>query len=137
MMKLALTTLLSWLAGLVVILASLYFVFGSADVSRADVMGFGTISFALTVLMVAIFYLPGLVWLKRRRAGVRPVTLFPLASGLALNLPAFALISYLAGKKFLASEGIIFAVALLVTGASLGLGFVWSQRAKAAAAERA
>jgi hypothetical protein len=133
-MKLVLATLLSWLAGLAVILVLLYFVFGSADVSRADVMGFGTISFGLTVLMVAIFYLPGLMWLKRRRAGASPAALFAAASGLALNLPAFALIAYLAGKKFLVSEGAIFAAALLVTGASFGLGFAWAQRAKVSAA---
>jgi hypothetical protein len=127
-MKLALTVLISWLASLAVIICALYV--GSEPLSRADLFGFGTASLALTVLMIALFYLPGLLLLKRRLAGVKPAAAFPLAAGVALNAPAFLALAYLSGRTMVAEEAKTFALAALLAGVTFGLGFVWSQRAK-------
>ncbi|MCA1630016.1 MAG: hypothetical protein LC774_06715 [Acidobacteria bacterium] len=91
-MKLALSALVSWLASLASIMAS--FVAGGEPFSRADLLGFGTMSLALTILMIALLYLPGLFLLKRRLAGVEPAVIFPLVAGVALNVPAFLLLAY-------------------------------------------
>ncbi|MCA1818005.1 MAG: hypothetical protein LC746_16725 [Acidobacteria bacterium] len=129
-MKLALAALCSWLAALACIVASLYA--AGETPSRADIFGFGTASLALTVLMIALFYLPGLWLLKRRLAGVKPAAVFPLAAGLALNAPAFLALAYVAGRTMVAEEARTFALAALLAGLTFGLGFVWSESAKLA-----
>ena len=129
MMKLALSALVSWLAALLFITASLRA--GGEPLSRADLFGFGTMSLALCVLTDALLYLPGLFLLKRRLAGVQPAVIFPLVAGVALNVPAFLLLSYLSDRTLVPEEAHTFALALLLAGVTFGLGFVWSQRAQA------
>ena len=128
MMRLALAALFSWLAALALILASLGA--NGEPVNRADLFGFGTTSLAMTVLMIALLYLPGLLLLKRRLAGTRPAAVFPLASGVALNAPAFAVLAYVAGRTMVKEEALMLALAALAAGLVFGAGFVWSQRAR-------
>jgi hypothetical protein len=127
-MKLALSALVSWLAGLAIIMASLRA--GGEPLSRADLFGFGTTSLALCALLIALLYLPGLFLLKRRLAGVKPLVIFPLVAGVALNAPAFLLLAYLSDRTLVPEEARAFALAALLAGLTFGLGFVWSQRAK-------
>lgn len=127
-MKLALAALCSWLAALAVILVSLYA--AGEPPSHADLFGFGTISLATTLLMIALFYLPGLWLLERRLAGVKPAAVFPLAAGLALNAPAFLALAYVAGRTMVAEEARTFALAALFAGLTFGLGYVWNVRAR-------
>lgn len=127
-MKLALSGLVSWLAALALILVSLRA--GGERLSRADLVGFGTMSLALCVLVIALLYLPGLFLLKKRLAGVKPAVIFPLVAGVALNVPAFLLLAYLSDRTLVPEEAHAFALALLLAGITFGLGFVWSQRAR-------
>jgi hypothetical protein len=131
-MKLALSGLVSWLAALAVIMASL----GASGepLSRADLVGFGTTSLALTLVTIALLYLPGLFLLKRGLAGVKPAVIFPLVAGVALNVPAFLLLAYLSDRTLVPEEARALALAVLLAGITFGLGFVWSQRAKAPSA---
>jgi hypothetical protein len=131
-MKLALSALVSWLVSLASITAS--FVAGGEPFSRADLFGFGTMSLALTLLMIAILYLPGLFLLKRRLAGVKPAVIFPLVAGVLLNVPAFLLLAYLSDRTLVPQEAHTFALAVMFAGVTFGLGFVWSQRATASPA---
>ena len=127
-MKLALSALVSWLAALLVTVAWL----GASGepLSRADLVGFGTMSLALCVLMIALFYLPGLFLLRRGLAGVKPAVIFPVVAGAVLNAPAFALLAYLSDRTLVPEEARAFALAALLAGVTFGLGFVWSQRGK-------
>ncbi|HEX8162082.1 MAG TPA: hypothetical protein VF538_09430 [Pyrinomonadaceae bacterium] len=126
-MKLALSALVSWLAALLSVMAWL----GASGepVSRADLVGFGTMSLALCAVMIALVYLPGLFLIKRRLAGVRPAVIFPLVAGVALNVPAFLALAYLSDRTLVPEEARAFALAALLAGTTFGLGFVWSQRA--------
>jgi hypothetical protein len=126
-MKLALSALVSWLAGLAIIMASLRA--GGEPLSRADLFGFGSMSLALCFVMIALVYLPGLFLLKRRLAGVEPAVIFPLVAGVALNVPAFLALAYLSDRTLIPEEARAFALAALLAGVTFGLGFVWSQRA--------
>jgi hypothetical protein len=132
MMKLALSALVSWLAALAVIMASLRV--SGEPLSRADIFGFGTTSLALCVLVIALLYLPGLFLLKRRLAGVKPAVIFPLVAGVALNVPAFLSLAYLSDRTLVPEEARALALAVLLAGITFGLGFVWSQRVKVAPA---
>ena len=125
-MKLALSALISWLAALLVTMAWLGV--SGEPISRADLVGFGTMSLALCVLMIALLYLPGLILLKRRLAGVKPAVIFPLVAGVVLNVPAFLILAYLSDRTLVPEEARAFALAVLLAGVTFGLGFVWSQR---------
>jgi hypothetical protein len=131
-MKLALSALASWLIGLASIMAS--FVAGGEPLSRADLFGFGTMSLALTLPMIALLYLPGLFLLKRGLAGVKPAVIFPLVTGVALNVPAFLLLAYLSDRTLVPEEARAFALAALLAGVTFGLGFVWNGRAQVSSA---
>ena len=129
MMKLALSALVSWIAALLFITASLSA--GGEPLSRADLFGFGTMSLALCALMIALLYLPGLFLLKRGLAGVKPAVIFPVVAGVVLNAPAFVVLAYLSDRTLVPEEARAFALAVLLAGLTFGLGFVWSQRGRA------
>lgn len=126
-LKLLLTAVVSWLAGLTLIGATLYFRNGGADFTPQDLMGFGfLVIFLSAVLMVAV-YVPGLFLLKRYRKGCQPRVLFPLVGGIILNLPIFLILAFLIGRKMAASEALLFMFTFLIIGLLFGLGFVLSQ----------
>ena len=126
-LKLFLTAVVSWLAGLTAIAASLYFRNGGADFTQQDLMGFGLlVVFLSAVLMVAV-YVPGLFLLKRHRNGCQPRVLFPLVGGIILNLPVFLILAFLIGRKMAASEALLLMFTFLLIGVLFGVGFVWSQ----------
>ena len=52
--------------------------------------------------------------------------------GLALNLPVFAFLAFLIGRKMSAGEALLFMLTFMFIGFTFGLGFIWSQRPKAA-----
>jgi hypothetical protein len=131
-MKLALSALISWLAALFSVVVWLRA--SGEPLSRADLVGFGTMSLALCVVMIALLYLPGLFLLKRRLAGVEPAVIFPLVAGVALNAPAFLALAYLSDRTLVPEEARAFALSALLAGLTFGLGFVWSQSAKASPA---
>ena len=123
-MRLIVVALLSCLAGTAVGLGLLYA--GGEPVGVEDLLGFGGFIFAPALLCCALFYAPGLFWLRRRRGGCRPPHLFVLASALVLNLPAFAFVA--AGmlmRNFSgAGEAALFLCAFAAAGFVFGLGFV-------------
>lgn len=125
-MRLAASSVLAWLAALALILASLRA--GGEPLSRADLFGFGSTSLALTLLLVALLYLPGLWLLKRLLGGTRPAAAFPAAAALALNAPAYLLLARVAGRTMVREEAITFALAIFAAGAVFGAGYVWAGR---------
>jgi hypothetical protein len=106
----------------------LYFGNGGSDFSLADVMGFGFLFLIGSAILMLVLYLPILFWLQRR-FGIRlPGIVFPLMSGVVLNLPVFIVLGSLIGRKMVASESILFMLTFLITGLAFGAGFVLSQR---------
>jgi hypothetical protein len=100
---------------------------GGEPFSFNDLLGFSSLSFVPALLLCALLYAPALLWLRRRRAGCRPAFLFPVLSGLLLNLPVLLLMLAAAWKgKFFSGTGevVIFAAAFITTGALFGVGFV-------------
>lgn len=119
--KLFLTAVASWIGGLSVILALLYFLNGGADFTRTDIMGFGVLFVVASTLLMLGVYLPALFWLRRKH---QKRFVFPLFSGVLLNLPIFILLGVLIGRKMSASEALGFMLTFLVAGLVFGLGFV-------------
>jgi len=114
----------AWVSGLVLISAVLYFSNGGADFSFIDIAGFGGIIVIGSAVLLLLYYLPVMFWLRRKTS--RPLS-FALAGGLILNLPTFILFYLLIGRKMVASEAILFMLTFLIMGAIFGLGFLWSQ----------
>lgn len=119
--KILLATIAAWLAGLVVIVLVLYLGNGGADFTLIDVSGFATIFVVFFTLLVLGLYLPVFAWRRRRNAGP---FLFPLLSGLLLNIPVYVLLAILIGRKVSPMEGAGFMLTFLVAGAVFGCAFV-------------
>lgn len=124
MLKLIGLALVSWLAGLATML--LWLCLFVETPSRADVMGFGTLTLGAAVLICGLLYTPGLFWLRRRLGGCRPALLFPLAAGVLLNLPVVAVSLFMARLKnsMALGEDVFFIGGFVVMGLTFGLGFV-------------
>ncbi len=126
--KFLLNAIVAWIAGLLFIMASLYFGNGS-DFTMTDIMGFGVMTIIASGLLMLIIYLPSLYWLKRRVGGLSPRNRFPFLTGVVCNLPVFVLLVLLINRKMVASEALAFMVTFLIIGASFGFGFTVSDDA--------
>ena len=126
-LKLFFTALVAWTLGLASIAAILYFSNGGADFTVTDVTGFGVLAIVVSGLLMIIFYLPGLYWLKRRRGGVTPRRDFLLLTGVLCNLPIIILLLTLIGRKMVLSEALGFIAAFVIIGSVFGLGFTLLQ----------
>lgn len=120
------TAVVAWVSGLVLVSAVLYSSNGGADFSFTDVAGFGGIIIVGSAILLLIYYLPAMFWLRRKT--FRPLS-FAFAGGLIFNLPTFILFYLLIGRKMVASEAILFMLTFLIMGVIFGLGFLWSQLA--------
>jgi hypothetical protein len=118
--KLVLAGVAAWIGGLGVILTLLYFGNGGSDFTLTDFMGFGVLFVLASTLLMLGVYLPGLFWFRGRSQNR---ILFPLFSGLLLNLPIFVLLAILIGRKVSASEAFGFMLTFLVAGLVFGFGF--------------
>ncbi|HEV2764899.1 MAG TPA: hypothetical protein VGV38_18095 [Pyrinomonadaceae bacterium] len=116
--------LASSLCGALVGVALMYA--GGEPFSLEDTFGVGVFVFVPALACCALFYAPGLLWLRRRRGGCRPPYIFPLVSALVLNVPAFAVIlgGLLMNNFSGASEAALFLPAYVVAGLLFGLGFI-------------
>ena len=123
--RMLVTAIVAWVSGLLLVSAVLYFSHGGVDFSFIDVAGFGGIIIVGSAILLLIYYLPAMFWLRRKTS--RPLW-FAVAGGLILNLPTFILFYSLIGRKMVASEAILFMLTFLIMGAIFGLGFLWSQR---------
>lgn len=130
MLKLVGLTLVAWLVGLTTILTWSYLTYDTP--SSADVFGFGTLTLGMDVLICGLLYVPGLFWLRRRLGGCRPAVLFPLASGVLLNLPiiTISLIMSRLKQSMAVGEHTLFLAGFVTMGLTFGLGFVWYCRSQ-------
>ena len=118
-MKLVSISLVSWMFGLLLILAKV-FVFDGQALSATIT------SMIMAALLFSLAYAPSLSWLRQRMGGCRPAMLFPLASAVVLNIPVF-LIEYLAiGRTLSPYDALACIMAFLLMGTVFGLGFVWN-----------
>jgi hypothetical protein len=125
-MKLLITTILSWLAGIAAHLLPTYIIF-KEPLNTGDFIGIGLLSLIASLLVFSLLYLPGLLWLRRRLSGCRPASYFPLTAASILNLPIVLLIGllYQFAGAFSTGEAILFIFQFIVSGAAFGAGFVW------------
>ena len=123
LVKLLFNAIVAWALGLAFITATLYFSNGGVDFTTTDLMGFSMLALVASGLLMLVFYLPGLYWLKRRRGGVKPRISFALLTGLVCNIPLFSTLIVMVNRKVSLSEAIGFMVTFLIIGSVFGLGF--------------
>ncbi len=121
-MKLVLVALFAWAIGLVAVLVSFSGIYQEIP-SGKDLLSVAVGSFIISQLMIYLFYLPGLLWLRRRLKGTKPTWLFILSSGIVLNVPAIVFLSVAIGDKFLVSEAMSFISMIVLTGIVFAVGF--------------
>ncbi len=118
--KILLAAITAWLGGLITILTLLYFGNGGSDFTLTDFLGFGILFVIASGVVMLLVYLPGLFWF-RRRSNKR--FLFPVVSGVLLNLPIYLLLLILNGRKMSPTEAAGFMLTFLVAGVLFGFVF--------------
>jgi hypothetical protein len=118
-MKLVSISLVSWLFGLLLILAKV-FVFDGEALSATIT------SMIMAALLFSLAYAPSLSWLRQRMGGCRPALLFPLASALVINTPVFLIEILAIGRTLSPYDALACIMAFLLMGTVFGLGFVWN-----------
>lgn len=121
-MKLVLVALFAWAIAFVAVLVTSSGIYQEIP-SGMDILSGAVASFIISQLMTYLFYLPGLLWLRRRLKGTKPTWLFVLSSGIVLNVPAIVFLSVAIGDKFLVSEAIGFMTMIVLTGIVFAVGF--------------
>ena len=114
-MKLISISLVSWFAGLSLIMANF------KDLASTTVT-----TLIIAALLFSLAYAPALFWLRQRMGGCRPALLFPLASAVILNVPVFLIEILAIGRTLAPSDALACIVAFLLMGTVFGLGFVWN-----------
>jgi hypothetical protein len=112
------------LAVLVMLIASSAILYEGSGVSRADLLGFSSLFFFSSFAIAAVFYVPGLL-LVRKAAGPHAPAVDALVAAVPLNLPAAAalVIGLLAGRFGSLSEPALFALGYTIAGAVFGWAF--------------
>jgi hypothetical protein len=123
-MKLLSISLVSWLLGLLLLLAT-FSVMSQQGFSAVDINSVTVTSLIMAALLFSLAYAPSLSWLRRRMGGCRPAVLFPLASAVVLNLPVFLIEILAIGRTLALAEALACIGAFLLMGTVFGLGFVW------------
>ena len=124
-MKLVSISLASWLLALATLLLAFSVVEG-VNLNVAEVKGATVTSLMITALLFSLAYAPALYWLRRRLGGCRPALVFPFASAVVLNLPAFLIGILAIGRTLAPAEALAFISAFILMGITFGLGFVWN-----------
>jgi len=129
-MKLISISLGSWLLGLAAILLA-FSVFEGEQLTANDIKGATITSLIVATLLFSLAYAPSLFWLRKRLGGCRPALVFPLASAVVLNLPAFIIGILAVGRTLAPAEALALISSFIIMGTAFGLGFVWNYQDRA------
>lgn len=115
---------LAWLAAAMLSATASALAYGERP-SATDLVGFGLATLVTATVLVLACYLPGFWLLKRRVTRRLSAPWVAATSGLALNLPAFAVLALVANRMdaFAAGETLWFALFVLLFGLGFGLGW--------------
>jgi hypothetical protein len=117
--SIAVSLFISWVAGLLSILALSYFNFEKPGIQ--DAIGFGGILLAGSLIVVPLLYLPSLNVMKRTE--FHNVRWYPLVLLLASNLPVYLSIYYFGKDNMGMSEQLLFVAGFAATAVTFGFLF--------------
>lgn len=123
-MKLLSISFGAWLVALLSIMLT-FSVAQGQTLSAADAHSAPATSLMVTALLFSLAYAPALFWLRKRIGACRPALLFPLMSGVVLNVPVFLIEILAIGRTLGPSEALACIGAFFLMGTVFGLGFVW------------
>lgn len=132
-MKLLLISLASSIAATTAGVSALFLSYSlilDQKVSGEDLAGIAVFSLVPALLVSAVLYTPGLLWLHKKRRECGPKILFVAVCAVLLNIPAFSVLGYSAasGGFFGAGEAWYFVLAYVTGGVVYGLGYPWRCR---------
>ena len=122
--KIFLSALLAWIAGVAIVAGMLYVSNDGVDFTIVDLTGFAGLLVMGSAVMMLVLYLPAFLWLTRKRS-ISSIY-FPLLSGVVLNLPAYLVLGFLAGRKMAPAEAVTFMITYLVIGSVFGASLVFT-----------
>lgn len=126
-MKLVSISLGAWLIALLSIMLTFSVALGQT-LSGTNASSAPATSLMVSALLFSLAYAPALFWLRKRLGGCNPKLLFPLVSGVVLNVPVFLIEILAIGRTLAPSQSLASIAAFLLMGTVFGLGFVWKYR---------
>lgn len=126
-MKLVSISLGAWLIALLSIMLTFSVALGQT-LSATNASSAPATSLMVSALLFSLAYAPALFWLRKRLGGCNPKLLFPLVSGVVLNVPVFLIEILAIGRTLAPSQSLASIAAFLLMGTVFGLGFVWKYR---------
>jgi hypothetical protein len=124
-----LSSLLSWLSGMLAILITAFLSYDQFSI--VDITSFAVMTFFGFLIMFILVYLLVLRAINKKIAGRKQFIYFPLIFSLAANLPAYLLIWNNIGNYYGTGEATLFILAFFTNGLVFGLFWAWKNNSLA------
>jgi len=122
----AISFLLSWLSGMLVILGTAFFSYD--QFSMIDIATFAVLTFAGFLTLFLLIYLVALRMVNKKIVIAKQFIYFPIIFSLLANLPVYFLIWKKAGNLYGSSEATLFTLGFLTSGFVFGLFWAWKNK---------
>ena len=122
----ALSFLLSWLCGMLVILVTAFFLYDQFSI--IDITSFAVMTFVSFLLLFLVIYLLVLRTINKRITRSKQRIYFPLIFALVANLLVYVTIWKNVGNHYGESEATLFTLGFLTSGFVFGLFWAWKNK---------
>jgi len=122
----AISFLLSWLSGMLVILGTAFFSYD--QFSMIDIATFAVLTFAGFLTLFLLIYLVALRMVNKKIVIAKQFIYFPIIFSLLANLPVYFLIWKKTGNLYGSSEATLFTLGFLTSGFVFGLFWAWKNK---------
>lgn len=121
-----LSFLLSWLCGMLVILATAFYSYDQFSI--IDISSFAVMTFVSFLVLFLVIYFLVLKKINKRISGGKQFIYFPLVFSLLANLPMYFIIWKNVGNYYGKSEATLFTLGFLTSGIVFGLFGAWENK---------
>jgi hypothetical protein len=122
----ALSFLLSWLCGMLVILVTAFYSYDQFSI--IDITSFAVMTFVAFLILFLIIYLLVLKTISKKINGTKQFIYFPLIFSLLANLPVYIMILKNIGNYYGKGEATLFTLGFFTIGLVFGLFWAWKNK---------
>ena len=122
----ALSFLLSWLGGMLVILITAFYSYD--QFSLIDITSFAVMTFVGFVVLFLVIYLLVLKTINKKITGSKQFIYFPFIFSLLANLPVYFIIWKNVGNYYGKGEATLFTLGFITIGFVFGLFWAWKNK---------
>jgi len=122
----ALSFLLSWLCGMLVILITAFYSYDQFSI--IDITSFAVMTFVAFLVLFLVIYMPILKTINKKITCSKQFIYFPLIFSLLANLPVYFIIWKNIGNYYGKGEATLFILGFLTIGLVFGLFWAWKNK---------